>query len=217
MTKAYAYLRVSGKGQIDGDGFSRQKAAIKAYAAAHNILIVDEYREEGQSGATDSDDRPAWVEMIGRIIANGVKTVLIERLDRLARDLMIQEHIVADLQKRDIKLISTAEPDLCTNDPTRKFMRQVLGAVAEYDRQMVVLKLRGARQRARARDGRCEGAKPFGEYPGEAQVLERIKTLRAAGESYATIAARLNREGIPPRRGLKWHPFAVDRIIRRVS
>ena len=44
---AVSYLRVSGKGQIEGDGFPRQRAAIEAYAKANNIDIVAECRDEG--------------------------------------------------------------------------------------------------------------------------------------------------------------------------
>jgi len=40
--------------------------------------------------------------MITGILTNGVKTIIIEKLDRLARDLMIQEHIIQDLQRRGI-------------------------------------------------------------------------------------------------------------------
>ena len=53
-TKAHAYLRVSGKGQVDGDGFPRQLKAIREYAAAHDIKIVNVYREEGVSGTARS-------------------------------------------------------------------------------------------------------------------------------------------------------------------
>ena len=60
-------------------------------------------------------------------------------------------------------------------------MRQIMGAIAEYDESMVVLKLRGARQRMRAHGGRCEGAKPYGTQPGEAESLATIQTLRSAG------------------------------------
>lgn len=168
--KAFAYLRVSGKGQIEGDDFPRQLEAIKGYAAAHGISIVKVYREEGVTGAMEGMNRPAWVEMIGRILANGIKTILVEKLDRLARDLMVQEHIIQDMQRRGITLISVAEPDLCSDDPTRKLLRQIMGAIAEYDKAMVVLKLRGARQRKRAKERRCEGAKPYGTLPGEALV-----------------------------------------------
>jgi DNA invertase Pin-like site-specific DNA recombinase len=213
--KAFAYLRVSGKGQVAGDGFPRQMAAIQAYAAANGITIARVYREKGVSGSADGMDRPAWVEMIGCILANGVRKVIIERLDRLARDLMIQEHILQDLHQRGITLISVAEPDLCSDDPSRKLMRQIMGAIAEYDRRMVVLKLRGARQRMRMREGRCEGAKPYGVRDGEAETLQRIQSMRAAGDSFQAIAAALNSEGIPPRRGLRWHPYAVSRIANR--
>jgi hypothetical protein len=58
--------------------------------------------------------------------------------------------------------LSTAEPDLCSSDPTRILMPQILGAVAAYDKAMIVLKLRGARERKRAQRGRCEAAKPYG-------------------------------------------------------
>src|ERR1035437_5455964 len=148
------------------------------------MTIARVFREEGVSGTIEGMDRPAWVEMIAGILTNGVKTIIIEKLDRLARDLMIQEHIIADLQRRGITLVSVAEPDLCSDDPTRKLMRQIMGAIAEYDKSMIVLKLRGPRQRMRAREGRCEGAKPYGTRPGEAEILATIQGLRTSGRSF---------------------------------
>jgi DNA invertase Pin-like site-specific DNA recombinase len=98
MVKAFSYLRVSGKGQVDGDGFPRQRAAIKQYALANGIRIVPEFREEGISGAVENMDRPTWAELMATLHSNGVRTILVERLDRLARDLMIQETAIADLR-----------------------------------------------------------------------------------------------------------------------
>jgi hypothetical protein len=78
-----------------------------------------------------------------------------------------------------------------------------------------VLKLRGAKQRLKARTGRAyEGAKPYGFYEGERQIVERMKALRADGVAYDRIAAQLNAEGIRPRRGAKWHPFSVSKILK---
>jgi DNA invertase Pin-like site-specific DNA recombinase len=98
MVKAFGYLRLSGKGQVDGDGFPRQLQAINAYAAAHDIKIVNVYREKGVSGTVDSANRPAWSDLVTALHSNGVRMVLIEKLDRLARDLMVQETIIADLR-----------------------------------------------------------------------------------------------------------------------
>jgi DNA invertase Pin-like site-specific DNA recombinase len=217
MVKAFAYLRVSGKGQVEGDGFTRQVKAIREYAAAHGIKVVRVFREEGVSGAVENMDRPAWRELMAMLHANGVRTILIEKLDRLARDLMVQEAAIADLHKHGFTLISATEPDLMANDPTRILMRQLLGAVAQYDKSQIVLKLRGARMRKRAREGRCEGRKPFGYYEGEHAVLARLKALRAEGLGFDRIAARMNAEGQPTRTGKPWHGVVVNRILNPAS
>lgn len=213
MTKAHAYLRVSGKGQIEGDGFTRQLKAIKEYAVARDIRIVNVYREEGVSGTKESADRPAWSELMTALHSNGVKVVIVERLDRLARDLMVQETIVADLRKYGFELVSVAEPDLMANDPTRILVRQMMGAVAQYEKSQIVLKLRGARLRKKAKTGRCEGRKPYGFYEGEAEAMERVKALRAEGLGFDRIAARLNEENVPTRTGRPWHGVVINRIL----
>jgi DNA invertase Pin-like site-specific DNA recombinase len=59
MTKAYGYLRVSGKGQVHRDGFPRQRLAIKDYAAKHDLRIVQIFEEKDVTGTRDLVDRPA--------------------------------------------------------------------------------------------------------------------------------------------------------------
>jgi hypothetical protein len=58
------------------------------------------------------------------------------------------------------ELLSVAEPDHIANDPTRILVRQMMGAVAQYDKSQIVLRPRGARMRKRAKEGRCDGRKP---------------------------------------------------------
>jgi DNA invertase Pin-like site-specific DNA recombinase len=216
VKKCFVYLRVSGKSQVDGDGFDRQLAAVRSYAKSNSIRITKVFREEGVSGTKDMANRPAFSEMLEALHSNGVRLVLVERLDRLARDLMIQESIIADLKRSGFEIVSVTEPDLCSDDPSRKLMRQVLGAFAEYEKDVLVLKLRGAKQRLKAKTGVAhEGAKPFGYYEGEAAVLEKMKALRSSGVAYDKIAAILNREGIKPRRGERWHPFTVSKIMTK--
>lgn len=217
MTKAFAYLRVSGKAQVDGDGFPRQLEAVKKYASKHDLKIVQVYREEGISGTKELENRPALQDLLLALYSNGVKTVIIERLDRLARDLMVQETIIADMRKKGIEIISVAEPDLMVDDPSRKLMRQIFGAIAEYDKAMIVMKLRGARQRKKAQTGRCEGEKPYGDRPGEQAVIERIVALRGQGLGMDKIADHLNDEGVKPRRGAKWYAMTVSRVLERAE
>ena len=213
MAKAFAYLRVSGKGQIEGDGFTRQLGAIKQYATANDIKISQVFREEGVTGTRETMDRPAWSEMIAALHSNGVKTIIVEKLDRLARDLMVQEAAIADLRKHGFTLVSVQEPDLMANDPTRVLMRQLMGAVAQYDKSQIVAKLRGARMRKRSKEGRCEGRKPYGFYEGETSVIDRMKKLRGEGKGFDRIAAQMNAEGIETRTRGRWHGVMVNRIL----
>lgn len=213
MIPAYGYLRVSGHAQIDKDGFPRQRLAIDRHAAANGLTITAWYEEKAVPGKTEWEHRPAWVEMLRAIAGNGVRTIVIECLNRLARDLMVQEHIIADLKLRRVSLVSVAEPDLGSDDPTRVMMRQIMGAIAQYDKTVLVLRMRGARERIKARGERCEGRKPYGFYPGEAAGIEIIK----AGGSAAEIVQALDAAGVRPRTGARWHAWAVQRIMGRVK
>jgi DNA invertase Pin-like site-specific DNA recombinase len=213
MTKAYAYLRVSGKAQLDGDRFKRQSEAVRHYAQAQGMEVVKFFRDEGVSDTTDLENRPALLAMLEALLSNGVKTVLIEKLDRLARDLMIQESIIDDFQRRGVELISVMEPDLLQDDPSRKAFRQITGVFAEYEKSMIVLKLRAARNRVKATTGRCEGRKPYGFYEPEKRVLERMSSLRETGMGYDRIAETLNAEGLKPRTGEKWWGKTANNIL----
>jgi DNA invertase Pin-like site-specific DNA recombinase len=213
MKPALAYLRVSGRGQIEGDGFPRQLAAIRQFASANGFRIAKVFKEEGVSGGTDWESRPAFSEMMASLLSNGTRTVLVERLDRVARDLMVQESVIGDFERKGLTLISVSEPDLLSADPSRVLMRQMLGAFFQYERTLLVAKLRAARQRIRTREGRCEGRKRYGTMPGESQVIERIRQLRGTGMALDRIATELNAEGVKPRAGSKWYPTTISRIL----
>jgi DNA invertase Pin-like site-specific DNA recombinase len=181
------------------------------------LRVSKVFREEGISGTSELHGRKALLELLAKQ-ANGAQIVLIEKLDRLARDLMVQENLIADIHKRGFRLISVAEPDLLENDPTRKLMRQIIGAISEYEKQMIVLKLRGARQRAKARHGKCEGRKLYGFRIGEPEVIARIQELRGSGTSFRQIAAALNAEGTQTRTtGKRWYGSAVSKILKRTQ
>jgi DNA invertase Pin-like site-specific DNA recombinase len=205
-TKAFAYLRVSGAGQVTGDGFPRQREAIAKYAKAKRIDVVDEYRDQGVSGTTELDDRQALADLCRRLDENGVRLVLIERADRIARDLMVSEILLKQFRDRGVQVVEVeggSELTVSDGEPTRVLIRQVLAAVAQFEKSCLVSKLRGARLRMREETGRCEGNKPFGHWPDEQPIVERIRQLKASGLSCRVIADRLNAEGQPTRDSLR--------------
>lgn len=220
---ALAYLRVSGRGQVDGDGFPRQREAVARYARAHGVEIVGEHRDEGVSGTRDLDDRLGLGELFEYIRSNGVRLVLVERADRLARDLLVSEVLLAQFRDLGVRVVAAdSGTDLTAGDedPTRVLIRQVLGAVAQFEKSVIVAKLRAARVRKRRQTGRCEGRKPFGEHPGEEAVLRRILQLNCKPRgrnrlSCSAIAAQLNAERLPTRTRTPWRAGTVRRILQR--
>ena len=220
--KAFSYLRVSSRGQIEGDGFDRQRDKIQKWAKSNGAIIEREFREEGISGANELDGRPAMIELLSAITANGVRTVLVERADRFARDLVASELLLREFTRLGVRVIEAeGGNDLSAgddNNPTAKLVRQILGAVAEFDKTSIVLKLRAARVRVKREKGRCEGRKPFGEREGEAATLDLIRSLRRKSKgtkrmAFAAIAEKLNQDGVPTRSGKPWHGEVVRRLL----
>lgn len=225
--KAFSYLRVSGKSQIEGDGFPRQRAVIEARARSMGITVEREFADEGISGASDLDDRPSLMALFSAIEANGVRSVLVERADRLARDLMVGEVLLAKFRKLRVKVIDgESGTDLTENDPdnpTGTLIRQILSVIAQFEKTSIVSKLRKARARKRDETGRCEGVKPFGSMPGEPEAIARMRQLRRKpiGRekrlSFAKIAATLDAEGFRTRDGGRWQSSTVRAILARAA
>lgn len=222
MVKAVSYLRVSGRGQLRGDGFPRQRDTIKGYAKSSGIELVDEYRDEGVSGTKELEDREGLAALLDRLESNGVRLVLVEKADRLARDLMVSEVILGQFRDLGVKVVaaeSGTDLTVSDDDPTRKLIRQVLGAVAEFEKSITVAKLAAARARKRKTEGRCEGVKPFGHFEGEPETLDRIRQLRRKPRggnrrTFADVAAKLNTEGLATRSGKPWNRGTVHAICR---
>lgn len=219
MTPAMTYLRVSGRGQVEGDGFPRQLAACDAHAAAHGLRIDRAFMEEGVTGKAGEEDRPAFQSMIAAMLEHGVTVILVESLDRLARQYDIQQQLATYIASKGLTLISANTGEDITaalmGDPMRRAMIQIQGVFAELDKNLTVAKLRKARERKRARTGRCEGLIPYGRDEAERHVISEAMRLRAAGLRFADIADEFNRRAIPAYSGGPWHGGSLSRIVAR--
>lgn len=218
-TKSVSYLRCSGESQKEGDTWDRQNLAIAKFTAANGIEIVSEFRDQGVTGKMELEGRTGLSACIAYVQEQGIKLVVCESSDRLARDLIVAEVIVREFQKIGVRVMAaSAGIDLTAGDdsnPTGKLIRQILAAVAEFDRCVTVLKLKGARDRIRAEKGKCDGRKSFGEKPEEIDTLMKIKAMSAADYSCKRIADVLNMQGAPSRSGKKWLRSVVAKIIAR--
>jgi DNA invertase Pin-like site-specific DNA recombinase len=197
-------------------GIPCQKAAIRKWASLNGVHIA-RWFVDSISGTTDLENRPQLQELIAA--ANGIRMIIVERLDRVACDLMVQESIILDFKRNGFELVSTAEPDLCSADPSRILMRQVMEAFAQYERAMIVAKTQAAKRRKRETDPDYrEGRVPFGKAHGEAETIARILELLAAGMTLTAIAAKLADEKRLTRAGLTvWQPGTVLNVIKRAK
>jgi DNA invertase Pin-like site-specific DNA recombinase len=225
------YLRVSSEGQLDGYGLDRQERDIKRWAKANGHRLVHWCRDEGRSGALDVADRPGLACAVDAISSGLAKGVIVGSIDRLARALTVQEAALALVWKLG-GTVFTAEagevPQDDPDDPMRTAIRQVMGVFAELDRKNVTKRLRDGRRAKAATGKKAVGAYGFGYRaagkgrerdaapdPSEQVAVRRIIELRREGASYRQIAAKLDAEGLPPRRAECWSPMSVRSVAER--
>lgn len=212
-----SYLRVSSRSQIEGDGFTRQRAAIGKWCASNGADHMAEFAEEGVPGAHELINRPALTRLVTYVLERGdIDAIVVETAMRFARDLITSELLIRQFVQMGVKVIEAEGGNDMTagnnDNPTAKLIRQILAAVSEFDKTSIVLKLRSARNRRRAETGRCEGRKPYGMVGEERAVVSRILSM---GGTTRTIADTLNAEGVPTRGGGRWRHSVVASILRR--
>ena len=222
--KAVAYVRTSSATNVgeDKDSEKRQLAAINAHAKRAGIEIVAVYRDAAVKGGDPIDTRPGFASMLERIEGNGVRTIIVETSSRFARDLMVQEVGFAMLTKRGINMVAADSPTAFLDDtPTARLIRQVLGAVSEFEKAMVVAKLRGARDRKRASGVKVEGRKRIGErgeagatIQAEARRLHRKNPKTGERRSLREISAELASAGHLNSKGNAFSASAIASLVR---
>lgn len=226
-TKAIGYVRVSSVAQAkdDRDGLPRQRDAIRAYCAGKKLDLVEEHKDAGVSGTVPLVGREGLSRALERCGELGATILVVERADRLGRDLIVSEMAVRAFAEAGVSIVTADTGENITeagSDPSRKLIRQVLSAVAEYERSALVAKLRAARDRKRRGGGHSVGCYPFGEHPGqpgEAVTLARIRALYRTPMSRRRVSCRviastLNAEGRASRTGRPWSSAMVRHLLR---
>jgi DNA invertase Pin-like site-specific DNA recombinase len=223
-------IRVSTARQADAYGPDAQRADIRAWAKETGNKVTRWYSDAAGSDLDDLESRTGLRDALADIKAGRVAGIVVGRLDRLARDLILQETILRDIQGMGGALFSTSaiENAYIMNDdadPAREMIRVILSAVGRYEKKMIRLRMANGRKVKRAGGGYAgDGSPRFGVRadggelvadPAEQATLSRMRGLRDAGMSYADIADTLNTEGMLPKRGGRWHPMTVSRALSR--
>lgn len=229
MADFIGYTRVSTSAQAEGQGLDVQRAGIRHWAEQNDHKILYWCEDIGKSGTVGPlEGRQQLATAINILKENQATGLVVFRLDRLARDLALQETLLRELKGLGAELHSTspAEDDMIQGDdnldPARKLTRQILGAVAEYERHMIGLRMRAGKAAKAAKGGYTGGGPPYGwsAIGGELvprwdqqEVLRGIFGLRKNGWSPRRIAAYLNAQHIPGPRSDVWGFKTIYRLL----
>jgi len=223
--KAVAYLRVSTDAQAKEDrfGLDAQREAIDKYAKQNNIEIKKYYIDAGISGATLA--RPELDRLLKDSDKKTFDTVIVAKLDRIARKLFYQLWIEKELNKYDINIVSVSEPYNEQDSMTVAF-RQMVGVFAELEKSRISERMTGGRIQ-KAKTGNYSGGRPALGYVADkntksltinADKTEAIKLvfqLRMQGLSFQLIANKLNLLGHTTALNKSFSKVQVKRIIDR--
>ena len=210
------------------ESHASQETTIRAWARANGHRITRVISEPAGTRGTTTK-RPGWADVLNALEDGQGDGVVVRELERLSRDVLVQEQLMRDAWELDREVLSTApsEADLRDDpeDPTRRLIRIIIGAVHAHNRDMTVLRLQRGKRRKQQRGGFLGGTPRYGYQaiegelapdPIEQDSIWRIRVLhQEGGLSLREIIVALEGEGIPAKRGGAWHPTTVARVLRR--
>jgi len=223
--KVVAYCRVSTDNQKEEGTINLQVDAIREYCQKKGFNLIETFKDEGVSGGLE--DRPALATLFNFLEGKEgkeIQAVIVWKLDRLARDLYIQEHLIKKLELLEKRLISTKEADLDSSDPMRKAFRQFMGIVAELEKAFITMRLSGGRIQKAKQGGYAGGGIALGYQSKEKELqptekeAETIKMIFALKKgkrlSINEIARFLQEKGYQTKRGGSWYASTVSYILK---
>lgn len=215
------YCRVSTDEQArEGVSLDEQQERLKAYCRAMGwstdpILFVD----DGYSAK--NIDRPQLNRLLQAVEKGNISKILVTKLDRLSRRLLDLLKLIDVFQEHNVSFASISE-SFDTNTPSGRLTLQVLGAVAEFERERIRERVFENMVHA-ANQGKWLTQSPYGYrlenkelviYEPEAQIVRDVYDMYLnQGIGYRGIAKKLNEAGIPSRQKKEWSLRAIKLML----
>lgn len=215
------YCRVSTDEQArEGVSLEEQQERLKAYCRAMGwsdqvIVFVDD------GFSAKNLDRPELKRLLHAVKSGAISRIMVTKLDRMSRRLLDLLNLIDLFQNYEVSFVSISE-SFDTNTPSGRLTLQVLGAVAEFERERIRERVYENMLHA-ASTGKWLTQSPYGYdlvdkvlviNDREAQIVKRVYDLYVnEGLGYYSIAKRLNEEGIPSRQGKEWSIRAIKLML----
>lgn len=229
--KCVIYIRVSSERQVQGYSLEGQKRYLKEWAEFEGMTVLQIYVEPGKSGKSISG-REVFQQMLDDISDKNVDAdyVVVFKLSRFGRNAKDILNSLTFIQRYGVNLICK-EDGLDSSTSMGKMMITILGAVAEMERENILVQTYLGRTEKAKQGGWNGGFAPYGYElvngkleckDDEADIVKVIfDKFVNGGMGYSTIAGYLNKQGIPRlpsknshgRTFVDWSVHQIKRIL----
>jgi DNA invertase Pin-like site-specific DNA recombinase len=208
--RTITYARVStGRQAESGLSLDDQQQRMTAFCESRGWEIVAERIDAGRSGRSMSA-RSELAAALDALDAGEAEVLICAKFDRLARSIIDLSRIMARAEKHGWNLV-VLDLDLDLSSPSGRMVAHIVGAVAQYESDLISERVTMAHQQMRKR-GRRSGRRTEVDL----ETRQEILAARAQGQSYRAIAADLTEREVPTATGGRWHPSTVQYLERSI-
>lgn len=210
-TVVIGYTRVSTEEQAtSGLGLADQRWVIEREAERRAWSEVTYLSDEGFSAKNLA--RPAIAKALEMLSKGEASVLVVSKLDRLSRSVLDFANLLERAAKEGWQLV-VLDLNVDTTTPSGQLVAHVMGAFAQYERQLI-----GARTAASLAQKKAQGHRLGRPRTLSADVVERVVAERAAGASLRAICAGLMNDGIPTAKGgTLWQAGTVAGVLKSVA
>lgn len=232
QNRGIGYLRLSpgerksGQG-AEAAGIDAQRTDIQRWADCNGVEIVAWFEDIdtcGQAGSLETPlaDRPGMMAALDAIADQQAGLLIVQKRDRLARDVMLSA-MIARLVEREGAGIISANGAGNGESPEAAMMRGIIDVFAQYELAMIRHRTKAALAAKRAK-GERTGSIPYGcrlspdgthleADADESTVIEKVRSWRFGGMSFGKIVAALESQGYVSRTGRRFQPIQIARML----
>lgn len=219
--KAIGVIRVSTDEQIDGVSLDQQRAKIEQYCAVYDIELVGIECDAGMSAK--NLNRPGLQRALTALKRGQADAIIVAKLDRLTRRTRDLLDLVETYFIRGDRVLLSVHEKIDTSSAAGRMILTVLGALAQFEREQISDRVRGAMAHMAAQ-GKYTGGIPYGhrladdgetiiEDADEQRVVATARMLRESGKSLRAIAESLRARGYVSRAGKTFTASTIAAIV----
>jgi len=229
--KAILYVRVSTTEQAEkGVSLEAQEKSLRAYCEMRGLEIAELVIDAGVSAGKPLASRPGGEKIIEAIKTKKVDLVVAWKLDRLFRDCVDCLTATSAWEKKGVALhlVDLGGQSVDTTSSTGRFFLTMLAAMAEMERNRIRERTASAMQYKKEKGEYCGGSAPYGwrvsedginleSHNIEQEIIRAAHELRNEGMSLLAVGGHLEKSGMLPRNGKKWHAETVKSVLKAVT